>query len=225
MRTIVMSLGGSLIIPENLDLEFIKRFKQFVLSYIKKGYRFVIITGGGRTARYYKESACKISELDERDKHLIGVRTTQLNAEFIRSIFGKEAYPEVIIDYNKKLFTNKKIVIGAGFKPGTTSDFETTMWALNFGVRKVINLSNIECLYTADPNKDKNAKRIRTISWKSFRKMFRSDNSGGGRHFPFDPIASRVAQENGITTFILGKDLNNLGNLIEGKEFVGTTIS
>ena len=42
---------------------------------------------------------------------------------------------------------------------------------------------------------------------------------------PFDPIASKHADENGIEVAIMnGKNLANLANYIEGKEFLGTVI-
>ena len=34
---IIVSLGGSLIIPEEIDKEFLKDFKKIILSQIKKG--------------------------------------------------------------------------------------------------------------------------------------------------------------------------------------------
>jgi len=48
---IIISLGGSLLVPEGIDAEFIGNFKKFVVSHIKKGYRFILVTGGGRIAR------------------------------------------------------------------------------------------------------------------------------------------------------------------------------
>ena len=41
MKTIVMSLGGSLIAPDKLDVNFLKKFKKIILDYTKKGNRVI----------------------------------------------------------------------------------------------------------------------------------------------------------------------------------------
>ena len=43
---------------------------------------------------------------------------------------------------------------------------------------------------------------------------------------PFDPIAAKNSQELGLTTVIVnGKNLENLQNYMDGKEFVGTVVT
>lgn len=41
-----MSLGGSLIVPGDIDIEFLKEFRILIEKYISKGYKFVIYCGG-----------------------------------------------------------------------------------------------------------------------------------------------------------------------------------
>ena len=43
-ETIIISLGGSLIVPDNIDIDFLKDFKKLILSQVEKGKKFVIIT-------------------------------------------------------------------------------------------------------------------------------------------------------------------------------------
>jgi uridylate kinase len=224
MKTIVISLGGSVIVPDKINVGFLIGFKKLILRYIKKGYRFVIITGGGKVAREYKEYACKISDIAEIDKHFIGITATRLNAELIRSIFGEWAYVKVLLDYNHKINTNKKIIVAAGFKPGTTTDFESVKWAQNFNVNNIINISNIDHVYDKDPRKSPDAIKIENISWEAFRKIIGKDNRGGGKHFPFDPFASKLAQEGKIKVSLTNCDLKNIEDCILGKRFVGTVI-
>ncbi len=54
---VVVSVGGSLIVPEGIDTEFLKRFRELILRKAAKGYAFSIIAGGGSTAREYQEAA------------------------------------------------------------------------------------------------------------------------------------------------------------------------
>ena len=49
---VVISLGGSLIVPEKVDVKFLKEFKKIILKNTKK-HKFVIVCGGGSIARKY----------------------------------------------------------------------------------------------------------------------------------------------------------------------------
>jgi uridylate kinase len=59
-KVIVLSLGGSLIIPEKINVKYLKDFKKTILKN-KNNYKFIIVCGGGSIARKYisalKESA------------------------------------------------------------------------------------------------------------------------------------------------------------------------
>ena len=57
----VISLGGSLIVPDQIDVQFLKGFRNLILSQVKKGNRFIIICGGGRIARNYFTALQKIT--------------------------------------------------------------------------------------------------------------------------------------------------------------------
>ena len=48
METIVMSVGGSLIVPDQIDTVFLAELKEFIVKETATGRRFIIIAGGGR---------------------------------------------------------------------------------------------------------------------------------------------------------------------------------
>jgi len=89
----------------------------------------------------------------------------------------------------------------------------------------VINLANIEKIYTDDPKKDPNAKPIDSISWADFCEMT-GDEWVPGKNIPFDPIASRHAAKIGLKVICAaGKNLANLKDILLGRPFIGTIIS
>ena len=97
--------------------------------------------------------------------------------------------------------------------------------AVETGAKKVINLSNIDIVYTADPKTNPDAVKIEKTTWAEYRKIIPSEWTSG-INAPFDPIASKHAEENGIEVAIMnGKNLKNLADYIEGREFIGTVIS
>jgi uridylate kinase len=88
----------------------------------------------------------------------------------------------------------------------------------------VINLSNIEKVYTADPKQDPNARPIDRISWADFRTIT-GDDWVPGKNVPFDPVASRHAAKIGLKVVCAaGKNLENLRKILSGEDFIGTTI-
>jgi uridylate kinase len=116
------------------------------------------------------------------------------------------------------------VLVAAGWKPGFSTDYDAVLLAERFGAQMLINLSNIEKVYTADPRTDKNARPIDKITWADFRAMV-GDEWVPGKNVPFDPVASRHAEKIGLKVICAaGKDLDNLKKILNDEDFTGTTI-
>ena len=226
-KMIVISLGGSLIVPEEIDWKFLKQFKKIIEGKIKKGFRFIIVTGGGKTARKYIAAGAKMGNVDTEDKDWIGIHATRMNAHFIRTIFKKYAHPTISTNpYALESFLKAKesILVSAGYRPGNSTDYISILLAKHFGVKKVANLSNIDYVYNKDPRKYKDAKKIKEISWSEFQKIV-GNKWDPGSNVPFDPVASRLAAKENIEVSIFnGKKIKNLQNYLDGKKFIGTVV-
>jgi len=218
---IIISLGGSLIVPEGIDVTFLDAFKKFIFS---RPERFVIITGGGRTARTYQAAIKTMGDLNAEDADWIGIHSTRLNAHLVRTIFRNYAHPEIVFDPTKRVSFKEKILVAAGWKPGCSTDYDAVLLAKQLKVKRLINLSNIDYVYTKDPNKFADAKRIEKISWKDFRKIV-GDRWDPGLNAPFDPIASKEAERLKLEVAIMnGRNLANVSVYLNGKKFTGTII-
>lgn len=229
-ETIVISLGGSMIVPEEIDVEFLKEFKNLILSHVATGKRFLIDTGGGRTCRKYQHAAKEIVDASKEDLDWIGLTVNNVNAQLVRVIFGKDACKKVYYDLNEKGLRDSireyPIVIGGSLEPGHSSDFDAVLAAKTLGAKKIINLSNIDHVYDSDPKINPNAKKIEKISWAEYRKIIPKEWTHSGLNTPFDPIASEAAEKEGLEVIIMnGKPINNLENYLTGDKFTGTVIS
>lgn len=227
-KTIIISLGGSLIVPDEIDWKFVKNFKALIEGQIKKGYKFIIITGGGKLARKYIEASTKADRIiTSEDKDWLGIHATRMNAHFIRTIFRKHAHPRINKnphDLEDFYDFKESILVAAGWRPGFSTDYDAVVLAKYLNIKSIINLSNIDFVCDKDPRKFPDCKKIKEISWKEFRKMV-GDKWDPGMNAPFDPIASKLAQEEGIEVAIMnGKNLKNLENFFAGKGFKGTKI-
>ena len=224
-KTLVISLGGSINVPDKIDVDFLKKFRKLILDYVKEGNKVVIITGGGKVCRRYIESAGKIADVKAIDNDWVGIMATRLNAELVRAIFSENAYEKVAVNPTKKVDSDKRIIIGCGWQPGCSSDMDAVLFAKNVKADTLVNLSNIEFVYDKDPNKFKNAKKLEKVSWKEFRKIV-GDEWKAGMNLPFDPVASKEAEKIGLKVVIMkGTDLENFKSFLENKVFKGTVIS
>jgi len=221
---IVISLGGSLIIPDEIDVAFLNLFVSTIKEYVSHGYKFLIITGGGKICRRYNDSLKQIVEASNVDLDWLGIAATRLNAEFVRICFGDLAYEKVVLDPDQIPVAEKSIIIGGGWKPGNSSDLAAVHGAKSIGATKIINLSNIDYVYNKDPKKDPTAVPIEKMSWPEFSTLFSKDWNPGA-NVPFDPTAAREAEALSYEVAILnGKNIENLKAYLDGNEFIGTVI-
>ena len=223
METVIISLGGSLIVPSGVDVNFLKKFRQLILRHIRNK-KFIIISGGGKTCRVYQKAAAKITKLTDEDLDWLGIHATRLNAHLLRTIFRDYAYPKVIRNPNEKIRLNKPLLIAAGYKPGCSTDHDAVSLAKNLGVKTLFNLTNTDYVYDKDPNKYKDAKPLNDMKWKEYRKIA-GNKWDPGLNLPFDPVAAKEAEKLKLKVVIMnGKNIKNLDDFLNGRSFNGTVI-
>lgn len=225
--TIVIALGGSIIVSRSIQVRFLKQFRKFILKFIKQGKRFVIVAGGGSIARNYQAAASDIVKLSDEDQDWLGIHATRINAHLLRAIFFDIAHPVVLDNPLKKIRNEEKysLFIASGWRPGWSTDYDAVLLAHRFQSRNLIVATKISYVYSEDIEKNKQAKPIKKISWKKYRKMIRTSWTPGLRA-PVDPIAAKLAQSLNMEAVVTkGTDLKNLSNLISGKKFRGTVIN
>ena len=223
-EVIVISLGGSMVVPDEIDSEFVSEFRKVALGLIDK-YRLIIVCGGGKTARKYIEAAKSITDVNADELDWVGIKATHINAELVKAVFdGSLVEDKVVYDPSQKIEFNKDILIGAGWKPGFSTDFDAVLLAEQFNAKKLVNLSNIEYVYDKDPRKFEDAKKIEEMTWTELVEIV-GDEWKPGLNAPFDPVATKKARELNLTVaMIKGNDLNSMMSFIDGEEFKGTLI-
>lgn len=224
---IIISLGGSIVVPNGVDTAFISVFRALIRKRVSLGESFIIIVGGGKVCRRYQAAALELGVVDKESQDWVGIYATRLNAELVRVSFGAEAHGEVVTDPEVLSSVSTPIAAGAGWKPGHSTDFDAVLMAEKSGAKRVINLSNIEYVYEKDPKQFPDAKKIERTNWKNFRAILPAPSAWvPGLNAPFDPVAAKRADELSLEVAIMnGTDLANFENYLEGKAFRGTVIS
>lgn len=226
LDTIVMSVGGSLIVPDQIDIAFLTELKKFIEKETANGRRFIIIAGGGKTARRYQDAASSVSDLKSEDLDWLGLHATRLNGHLLRTIFRDLAHPVIITNPDDILDVpmSAKLVIAAGYRPGASTDLRAIQIAHYVKARKVINLSNTDYVYTDNPSTNPAAEMIKDITWSEFRKLIPEDWDPG-LSAPFDPVAAKKAESLQIEVAqINGNKIVELDNYLNDREFIGTLI-
>jgi uridylate kinase len=227
-KVIIISLGGSLIVPNKINYRLLNDFKK-ILEKNKRKYKFVVICGGGSVARtYIKGLDNEKIKKKEYLQSLLGISITRLNARLLTYFFGKDANEGIPHDMNQVYNLLKKndfVFCGAlRYVKNQTSDSTSARLAEYFNT-DFINLTNVKGLYDKNPKKFKSARFIPEISHKDFYKMAKKIHYKPGQHFVLDKPAAKIIKKHNITAYILGEDMNNFDNLLNKKHFVGTCIS
>ncbi len=221
----VISLGGSTVVPEVPDGKFVKSFCELIRERVKAGRRFVIVVGGGRTSRNYHQALRDAGNADQDDGDWIGIYATHLNAELLRLALGKLAHPDIVKDPTKRTAWKSAVLVGGGWKPGRSTDYDAVLLAEMFGAKNLVNVSNIDYVYTADPKKDPSARPLPQMKWSELIAMLPTEWSPN-LSAPFDPIAAKLAEKQKLSVSIVnGSSLADVSRALDGEPFKGTIIT
>jgi uridylate kinase len=209
----VVSLGGSRIVPDDVDWKFLKEFRDLIDRHRDK--KFVVVCGGGRTARRYMTALKRLGKNTKRQS-MEGIAVTRLHAGFMARFFalldskhrtGQGVNREIPFNMKKVgnlLRKNRVVFCGAlRWRDKNTSDGTAAKLAGFLGC-SFINLTNVAGLYDKDPKKNKKAKFISKISWKDFLKVARKVKFEAGQHFVLDIVAAEEIAKKRIVTYIVG---------------------
>jgi len=224
-KIVVISLGGSLIIPEEVDSKFLSNFKK-VLEANGGKYKFVVVCGGGSIARKYIGALADLGR-DVTFQSYAGISATRMNARFVSYFFGYDpdrGVPHTLATLKKYLKKRDLVFCGSlEYKPHQTSDSTAANIAAYFGA-DFVNLSNVSGLHTKNPKEHKDAKLIPYITWEDFLEIANKVKFKPGQHFVLDQTAARIIQRYKINTYLIGSDMNQLDNFLKGKKFIGSII-
>lgn len=227
MNLFVLSLGGSIIAPEDVDTAFLLSFRTSIMNYLEedKERRLIIVTGGGSVARKYQKALRTLSPENKDEEDMLGIKATYINAELIKGIFSEYVLDPIVNNPTLDNPFTGRILIASGWKPGFSTDTDAIYLAIKYGAKLVINLSNTKMVYTDDPRKNPKAKPIEKISWDNFITMVGSEWKPG-LNVPFDPVASALAKKNDINVICAdGRNIENTINILLEEKYVGTLIS
>ena len=223
MDRVVVSVGGSVLIPGKDDSGYIARLAE-MLNSVKDSVQLAVVCGGGRTARYYASTGKDLGgttyQLD-----IMGIGATRLNAQLLGLALGDmpEKVPETAEELAGKSVPGKVVVMG-GTEPGHTTDAVSMMVARAMKADRVVNATAVDAVYTDDPRTNPDAVKIPTMTIQRLGEIVYKEHDAS-RSSVFDPLGVRIAQESRIDiSMVDGRNLAELRKAILGEPFDGTFV-
>lgn len=221
---IVVKIGGHVIAPQ-FSSRRIKAYATLLRKLRDEGHRIIVVTGGGEEARKFIRVAKKLGGT-EFICDIIGIDVSRLNARLLITGLGDDAYPEppITIGDLRKAFEGDKIVVVGGLQPGQSTNAVGILIAEAVGADLFINSTNVDGVYTSDPKKDVNAKKLDVVTTDELLDLTLNERLEAGGYALFDPVAIKLVERSGIPTRIVdGRNPKNIELAIRG-EPIGTLI-
>ncbi len=222
MDSIVISIGGSIVVSDEIEGSYFKKLNDLFQKH-SKNEKIYIVVGGGKTARKYIHLGREIG-LTEKILDELGIEATRLNAKFLTKVLENtnKEIPKTT-DQAKKMVDS--IVVMGGTNPGHSTDMVGAELAYKTNAAKYIIATNVDGIYTKDPNKFKDAEKISEIKIEDLVEKYGIDWKSAGKNIVIDGPALKLINKHRIRTFVLnGNNLDEIKNVLSNKKFNGTKI-
>ena len=222
MKSIVISIGGSVILSDDIDNTYFEKLNLILKNLIKK-YKIYIIVGGGKPSRTYINLGRKIG-FKEEILDQFGIDVTRINAKLLTYIIqnSNTKIPKTT-SHAKKI--RKPLVIMGGTTPGHSTDLVGAELAEKTKASKYIIATNVDGVYNKDPNKYPDAKQIKEIKIDDLIEKFGTRWDEAGKNIVIDGPTLKLIKKAKIPTIVLnGKKLNQLERATNNQIFNGTKI-
>jgi uridylate kinase len=214
---VVLRIGGSVLIPSEIDREVLAVLVDQVEN-IRKTHGVYLVVGGGKTARRYI-TAARDYHVTEETLDTLGILSSQLNALLLATCIT-EAEP--VRDIQEALHARGLPVLG-GTTPGQTTDTVAALLAEAVNAELMIKVTEVGGIFTADPAKDVTAEKISKMSFKQL-KSFSDKEFKAGISSVIDPVAAAIISRNSLRTIVIGADdMKDLERVLKG-DHSGTVI-
>ncbi len=217
-KRILLKLSGESLMGENsfgIDPIMVGRYAREIKSIVDLGVEVAIVIGGGNIYRGMNEAETGI---ERAHGDYMGMLATVINGMAVQAMLEKQgmytrllsaikmeqvAEPYIRRRAIRHLEKNRIVIFGAGTgNPYFTTDTAGSLRAIEIQADVILKGTRVNGIYTADPEKDPNATKFDTISFKDcIDKNLKI----------MDMTAFTLCMENNLPIIVF--DMNEEGNL------------
>jgi len=226
VRPFVIKLGGSFMLADGkANVKDFVDMASTVRKFVNNGHKIVVVVGGGTTARHYIAAAEALGA-NNGVKDYMGILVSRLNARlFIEAMGSEYAYsdpPESLPELRKAMQIKPVVVVG-GLQPGQSTTAVSALCAEYLNATKVYFCTDVDGVYTADPRKDTNAKKLDLVSYRDLEKLTGTENSAPGQYRLMDGVAITILERSKIPALIFKGTTEALEKAVGGAQ-LGTQV-
>ncbi|MFS4466886.1 UMP kinase [Maribacter sp. 2210JD10-5] len=231
-KRILLKLSGEALMGEKqygIDSNRLNEYAEEIKKVIDKGIQVAIVIGGGNIFRGLSGAA---TGMDRVQGDHMGMLATIINGLALQSALEMQhvetrlqsaikinevAEPFIRRRAIRHLEKGRVVIFGGGTgNPYFTTDSAAVLRAIEIEADVILKGTRVDGIYTSDPEKDKNATKFDTISFK--------DVLTKGLKV-MDTTAFTLSQENELPIVVF--DMNTKGNLLRlvDGEAIGTTVN
>jgi uridylate kinase len=220
---IVIKLSGSIFNFET-SYEILNDYVNTIKK-INEVYQPVIVTGGGKIARFYIDLSRSLG-CDESGLDLMGIQVSHLNAKLLISGLGDHSFPltPINLDEISTAILTDKIVVTGGLYPGQSTNATSALIAEKIKARKFFNATDVEGIFNVDPRNHPTAKMFKSIGIKECISLLKLENSMAGTYDLMDLISLKVIERSNLQTFVFKSSIENINKIVLENEKIGTEI-
>jgi uridylate kinase len=225
-ETLVLKLSGSLFFSKKF--EPVVRVLVQVLSE-KPALRLAVVAGGGSTAREYIRVAEKLGA-DQASMDEIGIAVSKLNAMILNvglEEFASSFVPQTLTEVANSLeigFPEHRAVVLGGLHPGQSTNAVAALVAEKLRAKVFVNATDVDAVYTKDPNKFKDAEKLDRVTPSELSKILGTESMRAGAYDLMDPVALKLIERSRIRTWIISCDALRIKQALLGKNPAGTEV-
>ncbi|MEP0986719.1 UMP kinase [Ekhidna sp.] len=230
-KRILLKLSGEALMGDQnhgIDSNRLTQYAKEIKQVVDEGIEVAVVIGGGNIFRGVEAES---SGIDRVQGDYMGMLATVINAMALQSMFEKHGmYTRLMAGLKmeqvcepfirrraiRHLEKGRVVIFGAGIgNPYFTTDSTASLRAIEIEADVVLKGTRVDGVYSADPEKDPDAKRFSKIS---FQEAYEKNLN------IMDMTAFTLCQENNLPIIVF--DMNKPGNLqkIVAGEEVGTLI-
>jgi uridylate kinase len=221
---IVVRVGGSVVAsPPNSVL--IGRYADLLKDLKEQGHEVVAVVGGGALARDFIKVAGELG-LDEANRDWAAIYVSRLFAQLFDMRLDDAGCGTVPISLDEAVVCLKrgKVVVMGGLKPGMTTDAVAAMIGEKINADLLVKASNVDGIYTKDPKKYPDAKKIDELKFSDLVRLFEENRHEAGIHQILDPEAVKILRKGKMKMVVVnGFKPENVLLAVKGRK-VGTII-
>jgi uridylate kinase len=231
-KRVLLKLSGEALMGDRqygIDPKRLKEYAKEIKQVVNTGIELAIVIGGGNI---FRGVAGASNGMDRVQGDHMGMLATCINGLALQSALEDEGVytrlqtaleiKEIAEPYIKRkairhLEKGRVVIFGAGTgNPYFTTDTAAVLRAIEVNADAILKGTRVDGIYTADPEKDKNAVKFDTISYQ--------DVLNKGLKV-MDMTAFTLSEENKLPIIVF--DMNTSGNLFKlvSGEVIGTIVN